>query len=388
MSDLDPNPDRAIESFLIELGRRCRLTDGQLEELADHLHCDVGARSARGQAHQLAVAEAIAALGEPTTLAREYGRGRPNQLLLSENTMAAISAGHVTLFSRQLATLLEAGVPLAESCALIASGTNDLEMQRVVRDVGDTAQADAGFAGALRRYPDQFDDLFCRLVERAEANDALQPMMAQIAEYKEKTEGLRLNMQRCFNYTLAMTAACIGVLGVAIEPQSWSWLLGAAAVFFIGLAWARAQPGLRNRLDRAAYRLPIVGDLVHQAGIARFARTLSVAFAAGVPIADALTTARRTAHPGLADSLDTVNRHMEDGAMLAPAMDRSGMFPELAVRMVAVGESNGTLDVLLPRVAAFYEDRVQNALEGIANIMQPLLIGILCAIVSYLAITG
>ncbi len=110
-------------------------------------------------------------------------------------------------------------------------------------------------------------------------------------------------MQRCFNYTLAMTAACIGVLGVAIEPQSWSWLLGAAAVFFIGLAWVRAQPGLRNRLDRAAYRLPIVGDLVHQAGIARFARTLSVAFAAGVPIADALTTARRTAHPGLADSL-------------------------------------------------------------------------------------
>lgn len=330
-----------------------------------------------------------------------------------------VSTLDITIFTRQLATMMKAGVPLVQSFEIVAEGLDNLSMREVVLGIKGEVEGGNTFAGALKKYPQHFDQLFCSLVESGEQSGALETMLDRVAIYKEKSELLKQKIKKAMKYPMAVICVAIIVtiiLMVKVVPvfselfssfgaelpaftqmvvnmsnwmQSYWFILilaiGATVTAFLE-AKKRSQK-FRDLLDKMALKAPIFGDLVYKAIIARYSRTLSTTFAAGVPLIDALTsTAGATNNVIYEKAVLRIREEVATGQQLQFAMRATQLFPSMAIQMVSIGEESGSLDAMLDKVATHFENEVDNAVDGLTSMMEPLIMAVLGVLVGGLVI--
>ena len=325
----------------------------------------------------------------------------------------------IAIFVRQLATMMKAGVPLTQSFEIVADALDNPSMKELVLSVKSEVESGSTFAAALRKHPRYFDDLFCSLVEAGEQSGALETMLERVATYKEKSELLKAKIKKALKYPIAVIVVAIIVtiiLLVKVVPvfadlfnsfgaelpaftrmvvnmsewmQKWWWLLLfsiAGAVVGFSEAKKRSKP-FNDFLDRLTLKLPIFGNIAYQAVVARFSRTLSTTFAAGVPLIDALdSTAGATNNVVFYNATQKIKGDVATGQQLQFSMRSTNLFPSMAIQMVGIGEESGSLEEMLDKVATYYENEVDNAVDGLTSLMEPLIMAVLGVLVGGLVI--
>ncbi len=325
----------------------------------------------------------------------------------------------IALFTRQLATMMKAGVPLLNSFDITAEGVDKPALKELIGKIKNDVAGGTNMADALRAHPLYFDDLYCSLVSSGEQSGALDTLLDRIATYKEKTEALKSKIKKAMNYPIAVVCIAFvvtGILLIKVVPQfeevfagfgaelpaftqmvigisevvqeTWYIMVGVIIGLVFGLKKAmQKSKATRDRMDKLLLKMPIIGGILDKSAVARFARTLATTFAAGVPLVDALESVAGAA--GNVVYSDATNRIMEDvssGQQLQFAMKNTGIFPSMAIQMVAIGEESGALDEMLDKVATFYEDEVDNMVDGLTSLMEPLIMSVLGVLVGGLII--
>lgn len=325
----------------------------------------------------------------------------------------------IALFARQMATMMKAGVPLLQSFDIIAEGLDNPNMRKLVEDIKQHVAAGNSFASSLRTRPEYFDDLFCNLVDAGEQAGALEDLLDRVATYKEKTEALKAKIKKAMNYPIAVVVVAIivsaillikvvpqfesvfanfgaelpaftqFVIGISQALQEWWFiiLIALLGIFFaLGEAKKRSE-GFRNWIDRTALKAPIVGDIIYKSSVARYARTLATTFAAGVPLVEALdSVAGATGNIVFKTAVQKIKADVSSGMQLNFSMRTTGAFPSMAIQMTAIGEESGALDMMLDKVASYYEAEVDNAVDGLTSLMEPLIMSVLGVLVGGLII--
>lgn len=322
----------------------------------------------------------------------------------------SISPGDIAVITRQMATMLAAGVPIIQSFDIIIDGNDNLAMKELIGKIKAEVESGTPFADALRQHPKYFDDLYCDLVHAGEQSGSLETMMDRIATYKEKTEQLKAKIKKAMFYPTAVMIVALlvtAVLLIFVVPQFESLFKSAGAdlpsftkmvvnmsEFFQAYWWAmlgiivgalygfkyalERSEGLRDFMDRFILKSPVIGPIMHKAAIARFTRTLSTTFAAGVPLVEALVSAAgasgnvvyRTAILKIRDDVST-------GTQMNVAMRATERFPNMVVQMVGIGEESGAIDQMLAKVATIYEEEVDNAVDAMSSLLEPIIMVIL-----------
>lgn len=330
-----------------------------------------------------------------------------------------ITPGDVAIFTRQMATMMKAGVPLVQSFEIVADGLDNASMKDVVLKIKNDVEAGGTFASALRAHPLLFDDLFCSLVEAGEQSGALETMLDRVALYKEKSEALKSKIRSAMKYpiTVLLVAAVVTViLLLKVVPTFQELFEGFGAelpaptqlvvniseglqtkgpvilmviiAIVVGFIQARKRSQtFSNQVDKVLLKLPIVGDITYKSTVARYARTLSTTFSAGVPLIDALDAcAGATGNYVYREAVYRIKDEVSTGVQLQFAMRSSGIFPSLALQMTAIGEESGALDEMLSKVAEHYENEVDDAVDGLTSMMEPLIMSFLGVVVGGLVI--
>ena len=331
----------------------------------------------------------------------------------------AIKPADIAVFSRQMATMMKAGVPLVQAFDIVADGLENPSMRDLVFTIRDDVAAGGGFAPSLRKHPKHFDDLFCNLVEAGEQAGALETMLDRIATYKEKTEALKAKIKKALTYPIAVVVVAIivtGILLVKVVPQfaetfssfgadlpaftlfvlhlselaqEWwfMFLIGAIAAIFLFKEAVRRSPKLAYAVDKYMLKVPIIGKILYLSVMARFARTLSTTFAAGVPLIDALTSVAGAAGNRVyAEAIIRVREDVSTGIQLNTALKVRNIFPTLLVQMAAIGEESGALDEMLEKVATYYEEAVDNTVDSLTALLEPMIMSVLGILVGGLMI--
>ncbi|KPX57782.1 type II secretion system F family protein [Pseudomonas amygdali] len=325
----------------------------------------------------------------------------------------------IAFFSRQMATMMKAGVPLLQSFDIIIEGSENPNMQALVNSLKQEVSAGNSFATALRQKPEYFDDLFCNLVDAGEQAGALESLLDRVASYKEKTEKLKAKIKKAMTYPAAVLIVAIivsGILLIKVVPQFQSvftgfgaelpwftlmviglseivqqWWLGLVGLFFVGFfifkkSYKQSQK-FRDSMDRFLLKIPIIGPLIFKSSVARYARTLATTFAAGVPLVEALdSVAGATGNVVFRHAVNQVKQDVSTGMQLNFSMRSTGVFPSLAIQMTAIGEESGALDNMLDKVATYYEDEVDNMVDSLTSLMEPMIMAVLGVIVGGLVI--
>ncbi|MEW6460934.1 MAG: type II secretion system F family protein [Pseudomonadota bacterium] len=325
----------------------------------------------------------------------------------------------IALFTRQMATMMKAGVPLLQSFDIIAEGFDNPNMRKLVDDIKQEVAAGNSFAASLRKKPEYFDELYCNLVESGEQAGALENLLDRIATYKEKTEALKSKIKKAMNYPIAVILVAIvvsSILLIKVVPQfesvfasfgaelpaftqlvinisqalqNWWYvaLIAIIAIIFIFKEAHKRSQKFRDAVDRTILKLPIIGDILYKSAIARFSRTLSTTFAAGVPLVDALdSVSGATGNIVFKNATNKVKADVSTGMQLNFSMRTTGVFPSMAVQMTAIGEESGSLDEMLDKVASFYEAEVDNMVDGLTSLMEPIIMAVLGVLVGGLIV--
>ena len=325
----------------------------------------------------------------------------------------------IAIFTRQMATMMKAGVPLLQSFDIIAEGLENPNMRSLVEDIKQDVAAGNSFASSLRKRPLYFDDLYCNLVDSGEQSGALETLLDRVATYKEKTEALKAKIKKAMNYPIAVIVVALivsAILLIKVVPQFESVFAGFGAdlpaftlmvvglsnllqkwwlallVALAGSAYAfsavyKRSEKLRDAVDRTLLKAPIVGKIVYNSAIARFARTLATTFAAGVPLVDALdSVAGATGNVVFRRAVMQVKQDVSSGMQLNFSMRSTGVFPSMALQMTAIGEESGALDEMLDKVATHYEAEVDNMVDGLTALMEPMIMAVLGVLVGGLVI--
>ncbi|MBC7751649.1 MAG: type II secretion system F family protein [Candidatus Saccharibacteria bacterium] len=334
-------------------------------------------------------------------------------------TKKKISPMDIAIFTRQLATMMKAGVPLVQTYEIVAEGLDNPTMREVVLGIKGEVEGGNTFAGSLKKYPQYFDDLFCSLVASGEQSGALETMLDRVAIYKEKSELLKMKIKKAMKYPMAVIIVALVVtiiLMVKVVPvfsdlfssfgaelpaftqmvvdmsqwmQSYWFVLIGVIVLAVGIfreSHKRSEK-FRDFLDKTILKMPIFGDLVYKAIIARFARTLATTFAAGVPLIDALeSTAGATGNVIYRKATMQIRDDVSTGQQLQFSMRTTNRFPSMAIQMVAIGEESGALDAMLDKVATHFENEVDNAVDGLTALMEPMIMAILGVLVGGLVV--
>ncbi len=325
----------------------------------------------------------------------------------------------IALFTRQMATMMKAGVPLMQSFEIIGEGFEKPAMRKLVDEVKQEVSSGNSLANSLRKKPEYFDELYCNLVDSGEQAGALETLLDRIATYKEKTEALKAKIKKAMNYPIAVIVVAIivsaillikvvpqfqsvfsnfgaelpaftlMVIGISEFLQEW-WFIVLLGLFAAGFLLQQAHKNsakFRDWLDHTVLKLPIVGDILYKSAVARFARTLATTFAAGVPLVDALdSVAGASGNVVFKNAVLKVKSDVSTGMQLNFSMRTTGVFPAMAVQMTAIGEESGALDEMLDKVASFYEAEVDNAVDGLTSLMEPLIMAVLGVLVGGLII--
>lgn len=330
-----------------------------------------------------------------------------------------ITPSDVCIFTRQLATMMKSGVPLVQSFEITAEGLENQSMRKLLLELKVDVEGGNSLDSALRKHPKYFDDLFCSLVGAGEQAGALETMLDRVATYQEKTEQLKQKIKKAMKYPIAVVVVAVVVtviLLVKVVPTFESLFEGFGAelpaftqfvmrisdwmqaywyyiiAFMVAIPFTikyclRRFPGFRDAVDHATLKAPVVGDIVFKATIARFARTLATTFAAGVPLVEALESVEgATGNIVYKRAVATIRDEVASGTQLQFAMRMTGVFPSMAIQMTAIGEESGALDAMLAKVADYYEDEVDNAVDGLTSLMEPIIMSVLGVLVGGLII--
>ncbi|PLR60768.1 type II secretion system protein F [Pseudomonas sp. QC2] len=331
----------------------------------------------------------------------------------------SIKSADITLLTRQLATLLKAGIPLLQAFDIIGEGFESRPVRELVQGLKQAIAAGTSLAEALRKQPRYFDELYCNLVAAGEQAGALETLLERVAIHREKSEQLRARIKKAMTYPIAVLVVAslvTGVLLIQVVPQFQSlfagvdgklpeftlqvialseftqkaWWVVALGMLAGGLGWRQAYrtfPDFRLRVDAGLLKAPLAGKLLKKSAVARYARTLSTTFAAGVPLVQALDSVAGAAGSGpFRQAIEHMRHDVSTGMQLNQSMAASGLFPGMAIQMTAIGEESGTLDRMLEKVANHYEVDVDNLVDNLTSLMEPLIMVVLGGIVGALVI--
>jgi type IV pilus assembly protein PilC len=325
----------------------------------------------------------------------------------------------IAVFSRQLATMLAAGIPLVQGFEIIGNGHEKPAMQKLILDIKSDVEAGTSLHESLAKQPLYFDDLFVNLVEAGEQAGALEGLLDKIATYKEKTEALKKKVKKALFYPAAVLAVAVivttilllfvipefeelfkgfgadlpaftmMVINLSKFVQAYGIFMAAVVggAFWVFFYFKKRSRKMREFLDRAALKMPIIGPILNKAAIARFARTLATMFAAGVPLVEALeSVAGATGNIVYENAVMKMRDEVATGQRLQRAMETTELFPNMVVQMIAVGEESGSLDTMASKVATFYEAEVDNAVDAMSSLLEPLIMVILGVLVGGLVV--
>ncbi|WP_417546765.1 type II secretion system F family protein [Marinobacter sp.] len=325
----------------------------------------------------------------------------------------------IAFFTRQLATMMASGVPIIQAFEIIAEGAENPNVAKLVTDIKNNVASGSSLAESLRQHPKYFDDLFCNLVESGEQSGRLESLLDRIATYKEKTEALKAKIRKAMTYPIAVIVVAVVVtvimllkvvpsfqdvfdsfgadlpaftmfvIGLSEWLQAW-WFVGLILLIAAGYTYTqvhrRSKP-FRDYQDRALLKAPVVGDIVYQAAVARYARTLATTFAAGVPLVDALdSVAGAAGNVVFYDAVMKIKEDVSAGSQLSFSMRTTNVFPSLATQMAGIGEESGNLDGMLEKVADYYEAEVDNKVDNLTTLLEPMIMCVLGVLVGGLIV--
>lgn len=325
----------------------------------------------------------------------------------------------IAIFTRQLATMMKSGIPLVQSFEIVGDGLQNPTMRALVLNIRDDVSAGNNFADSIRKHPREFDELFCNLVEAGEQSGALETMLDRLATYKEKSEALKSKIKKAMNYPITIVCIALivtGILLVKVVPQfaetfssfgaelpmftqyvmhlsdfaiKW-WLYVIVAIGVLGYCFKEAKyrnKKFREAIERISLKLPVVGEILVKSALARFTRTLSTTFAAGVPLPDALVScAGASGNVVYRNAIMKIRDDVTTGLQMTYSLRSVGIFPIMILQMVSIGEESGALDAMLDKCANFYEAEVDNAVDGLTAMMEPLIMAVLGVLVGGLMI--
>ena len=330
-----------------------------------------------------------------------------------------VTAGDIAIFSRQLATMLGAGIPLVQAFEIVGSGHENAAMQKLIMAVKSDVEGGSALAEAMAKHPLHFDDLFVNLVEAGEQAGALETLLDKIATYKEKTEAIKKKIKKALTYPAAVLVVAFVVtiillifvipafedlfkgfgadlpaftrmvidLSKFVRDQGWLLAMVIAGAIYTFFYFQKRSRPMRHFLDRMALNLPIIGPILQKASIARYARTLSTMFAAGVPLVEALeSVAGATGNIVYEIGVLRMKDEVSTGQRLQQAMENTDLFPNMVIQMIAVGEESGSLDDMSAKVADFYEEDVDNAVDNLSSLLEPMIMAILGVLVGGLVV--
>lgn len=330
-----------------------------------------------------------------------------------------ISAKDIAFFSRQLATMMKSGVPIVASLEIIAGGQKNPKFKDLVNSLRADIEGGSSIYEALSKHPVQFDELYRNLVKAGESAGVLDTVLDTIATYKENIESLKGKIKKALFYPAMVVAAALlvsAILLIFVVPQfeevfkgfgadlpaftkfivgisrfmvGWWWmiLLVTAGTIVAFIFLKKRSLAFSHFLDRMILRMPVIGKIMHEAALARFARTLAVTFAAGVPLVEALeSVAGATGNTVYENAVKRVRDDVSVGYPVNMAMKQTGLFPHMVIQMTAIGEEAGALDAMLYKVAEFYEQEVNNAVDALASLIEPIIVVILGVIVGSMVI--
>ncbi len=332
----------------------------------------------------------------------------------------AIKQKDIAIFTRQLATMMKAGVPLIQSFDIVARGSPNPKLTRLLTDIRSDVETGTSLSAALRKHPLHFDALYCNLVEAGEAGGILEALLERLAIYQEKTMAIKNKIKSALIYPVAVLVVAFVVLAVimifvipafkevftsfgadlpaptlAVMAMSeffvkYWWaifsLIGGGIYFFME-SWKRSEKMQKN-MDRLLLKVPIFGDLVNKSAIARWTRTLSTMFAAGVPLVEALdSVGGASGNAVFREATEQIQKDVSTGAALTTSMQTAGIFPSMVLQMTAIGEESGSLDHMLGKAAEFYEDEVDEAVKGLSSLMEPIIIVVLGTLIGGIVVS-
>lgn len=330
-----------------------------------------------------------------------------------------ITSGDISIFSRQLATMLAAGIPLVQAFEIVGAGHENAAMRKLIFAIKADVEGGSALAEALAKQPLYFDDLFVNLVEAGEQAGALESLLDKIATYKEKTEAIKKKIKKALTYPAAVLAVAFivtTILLIFVIPSfedlfqgfgadlpaftrmiiDLSFFVRSNGIYIVMIISAivatflyflkRSRP-FRHFLDRVMLKAPVIGPILEKAAIARYARTLSTMFAAGVPLVEALeSVAGATGNIVYEIGVLEIRDEVATGQRLQVAMENTGLFPNMVIQMIAVGEESGSLDAMSSKVADFYEADVDDAVDNLSSLLEPMIMAILGVLVGGLVV--
>jgi len=331
----------------------------------------------------------------------------------------SIKAGDIALFSRQLATMMASGVPLVQGFEIIGRGHDNPRMQDLLITVKNDIEGGSNLSDSLAKHPYHFDDLFCNLVRAGEHAGILDSILDKVATYKEKTEAIKGKIKKALFYPTAVVVVAFlitAILMIFVIPQfeqlfagfgadlpavtkfviklskvfqEWWWaIFGTIGLAIYGLMQAKKRSkAFQVFLDKVMLKAPIIGPILNKAAIARYARTMATMFAAGVPLVEAMeSVAGAVGNVVYGAAVLRMRDEVATGTQLNVAMKTSGMFPNMVVQMTAIGEEAGSMDTMLSKVADFYEEEVDNAVDGLSSLLEPIIMAILGVLIGGLVV--
>lgn len=331
----------------------------------------------------------------------------------------SIKGQDIAVFSRQLAAMMTAGVPLVQALEIVGRGHENPSMGEMVMNVKASIEGGSSLAESLAKYPRHFDDLFVNLVDAGEKSGALETLLDKIATYKEKSESLKKKVKKALTYPIAVLVVAFivtAVLLIFVIPEFKSLFVGFGAdlpaftkmvvnlsdfvqhkgIYIVAVAIAAyfalreahiRSLAFRRLIDRVLLRLPVIGQILYKSAVARFSRTLSTMFAAGVPLVEAMeSVAKAAGNIVFTEAILTMRDQVSTGTQLQLTMQQTGLFPNMAVQMVAIGEESGSLDHMCAKVAEFYEEEVDVMVDNMTALMEPIIIVVLGGLVGSLVV--
>ncbi len=380
---------------------------------------DKQGRKTKGEISSVNPAVARAELRKQGIRATRVRKKSTGGLMAALKSGGKVNTADISLFSRQMATMMKAGVPLVQSFDIVADGVDKPKLKEMIKGIRNDVAAGNAFAICLRKYPDQFDDLFCNLVEAGEQSGALETMLDRVATYKEKTESLKARIKKAMFYPVAVLVVAFivsAILLIFVVPQfkeifaSFGAELPYFTLLVIGMSeaaqeywfhflvvlvvsgWMLGQfhkrsKKMRDTIDRILLKLPVLGDIINKSAVARFSRTLSTTFAAGVPLVDALSSvAGATGNSVYVNAVNQIKEDVATGMQLNFSMRNTGVFPNMVLQMVAIGEESGALDDMLDKSADYYEEQVDNAVDAMTSLLEPLIMAVLGVVIGGLIV--
>ncbi|KQW65674.1 type II secretion system F family protein [Methylibium sp. Root1272] len=332
----------------------------------------------------------------------------------------SIKPKDIAIFTRQIATMMRAGVPLLQSFDIVARGSTNARVTKLLTDIRSDIETGTSLSSAFRKHPLHFDALYCNLVEAGEAAGILETLLERLAMYQEKTLEIKRKIKSALIYPVAVLVVAfvvVAVIMIFVIPAfkevftsfgadlpaptlfvmavseifvSYWWLIFGVIIggtYFFFESWKRSEK-MQKTMDRLLLKVPVFGDLVYKSAVARWTRTLATMFAAGVPLVEALDSVGGAAGNAVfAEATEQIQKDVSTGTALTTSMQTTGIFPVMVLQMAAIGEESGALDHMLSKAAEFYEAEVDEAVKGLSSLLEPIIIVVLGTIIGGIVVS-